>query len=125
MILFYIRIKFLLVYLIQYTNALTNISGRSQGDLPSDPLFITTRLLSDALSRLRIFVFGLDPMQWLLYRDRNVLYRSQICCLAILKSSVGVGMLIYYSNLYKIIKTKFIPSKIFILNIAMSITLQI
>ena len=60
-------------------------------DVSKDPLFITTRLLSDALTRLRIFVFGLDPMQWLSWRDRNVLYTSQICCLAVLKASVGVG----------------------------------
>ena len=60
-------------------------------DVSKDPLSITTRLLSDALTRLRIFVFGLDPMQWLSWRDRNVLYTSQICCLAVLKASVGVG----------------------------------
>ena len=73
------------------------ISGRIPGCNPvgssADPLLVTTRLLSDALTRLRIFVFGLDPMQWLSWRDRNVLYTSQICCLAILKASVGVGML--------------------------------
>ena len=64
------------------------------GDSSSDPLFVTTRLLSDALIRLKTFVYGLDPMQWLIMRDRNVLYTSQICCLAILKASVAVGRFI-------------------------------
>ena len=76
------------------------VSGRNQGMMngessSDDPLFITTRLLSDALTRLRIFVFGLDPMQWLSLRDRNCLYTSQICCLAILKSSVAIGKFIF------------------------------
>ena len=72
------------------------MNGESSAD---DPLFITTRLLSDALTRLRIFVFGLDPMQWLSLRDRNCLYTSQICCLAILKSSVAVGKSIFQLEL--------------------------
>ena len=68
-------------------------SGQLSPNENADPLYVTTHLLSDALARLRIFVFGLDPMQWLLGRDRNILYTSQICCLAILKASVGVGEL--------------------------------
>ena len=81
------------------TDKLIFIIGRNQGIMNGessvdDPLFITTRLLSDALTRLRIFVFGLDPMQWLSLRDRNCLYTSQICCLAILKSSVAIGKIL-------------------------------
>ena len=75
-------------------------------DVSKDPLFITTRLLSDALTRLRIFVFGLDPMQWLSWRDRNVLYTSQICCLAVLKASVGVGT---YTCILELFHSIFIP----------------
>ena len=79
-------------------------------DVSKDPLFITTRLLSDALTRLRIFVFGLDPMQWLSWRDRNVLYTSQICCLAVLKASVGVGTYTCILELcYSIFITSYIP----------------
>ena len=76
-------------------------------DVSKDPLFITTRLLSDALTRLRIFVFGLDPMQWLSWRDRNVLYTSQICCLAVLKASVGVGT---YTCILELFHSIFITS---------------
>ena len=83
----------------QLIDVLNFIIGRNQGIMNGessvdDPLFITTRLLSDALTRLRIFVFGLDPMQWLSLRDRNCLYTSQICCLAILKSSVAIGKIL-------------------------------
>ena len=82
-------VEFLILVISKY------VSGQNPSlqndDVSKDPLFITTRLLSDALTRLRIFVFGLDPMQWLSWRDRNVLYTSQICCLAVLKASVGVG----------------------------------
>ena len=78
-------------------------------DVSKDPLFITTRLLSDALTRLRIFVFGLDPMQWLSWRDRNVLYTSQICCLAVLKASVGVGT---YNSILELCHSILIPVNI-------------
>lgn len=57
-----------------------------------DPLVVTTRLLSDSLTRLRIFVFGLDPINWLLWPDRNVLYSTQICSLSIFKASVSVDL---------------------------------
>ena len=50
-----------------------------------DPLLITTRLLSDALTRLKFFLFGLEPMNWLHWMDRNILYSSGVCAVAILK----------------------------------------
>ena len=40
-----------------------------------DPLLITTRLITDSLARLRIFVHSLDPMNWLMWHDRHILYR--------------------------------------------------
>ncbi len=50
-----------------------------------DPLLITTRLLADAITRLRIFLFGLEPMTWLSWVDRNILYAAGVCAVAILK----------------------------------------
>ena len=35
-----------------------------------DPLLITTRLLQDALTRLKLFLFGLEPMAWLAWPDQ-------------------------------------------------------
>lgn len=57
-----------------------------------DPLKVTTKLLTDSLVRLRIFLYSLDSFHWLTSHDRNVLYNSQVCCLAILKASLGVKM---------------------------------
>ena len=57
-----------------------------------DPLFITTRLLGDSLARLRIFVHSLDPMNWLLWPDRNVLYCQNVCIMSVLKAAVSVNL---------------------------------
>lgn len=58
----------------------------------SDPLGVTSRLLGDALGRLRLFLFSLEPMSWLSWRDRHALYRSHLCCAAILKASAVVDL---------------------------------
>lgn len=55
-----------------------------------DPLLITTKLIADALTRLRIFLFNLEPMQWLPWPDRCVLYNSHVCCISILKACASV-----------------------------------
>jgi len=57
-----------------------------------DPLFITTRLLGDSLARLRIFVHSLDPMNWLIWPDRNALYSQNVCILSVLKAAVSVNL---------------------------------
>ena len=57
-----------------------------------DPLFITTRLLGDSLARLRIFVHSLDPMNWLLWHDRNILYCQNVCIMSVLKAAVSVNL---------------------------------
>ena len=57
-----------------------------------DPLLVTTRLLSDSLARLRVFVNALDPMEWLAYYDRNVLYGNNVCTLSVFKAAVSVNL---------------------------------
>ena len=57
-----------------------------------DPLFEATYLLSDSLARMRLFVFNLDPMQWLSPIDRFTLYSSGACNLSIIRASVGVDI---------------------------------
>ena len=57
-----------------------------------DPLLVTTRLLSDSLTRLRIFVHSLEPMDWLSWNDRNVLYSSNVCTLSVFKTAVSVNL---------------------------------
>ena len=57
-----------------------------------DPLLVTTRLLSDSLTRLRVFVNALDPMEWLAYYDRNVLYGNNVCTLSVFKAAVSVNL---------------------------------
>ena len=51
----------------------------------SDPLYVTTRLLADTLERLRLFLVSLEPMGWLAWQDRKMLYNAQLCTVAILK----------------------------------------
>lgn len=57
-----------------------------------DPLLVTTRLLGDSLTRLRIFVHGLDPMNWLMWHDRNILYNNNVCTLSVFKAAVSVNL---------------------------------
>ena len=57
-----------------------------------DPLGITTRLLSDTLARLKVFLTTLDPMQWLSVHDQRVLYNSQLCTVAILRAATCVNL---------------------------------
>lgn len=58
----------------------------------TDPLYVTTKLLSDTLCRLKIFLMSLDPMQWLHPHDQRILYNSQICSVAILKAATCVNL---------------------------------
>ena len=51
----------------------------------SDPLYVTTRLLADTLERLRLFLVSLEPMGWLAWQDRKMLYNAQLCTVAIIK----------------------------------------
>ena len=57
-----------------------------------DPLLITTRLITDSLARLRIFVHSLDPMNWLMYTDRHLLYSYNVCILSVFKAAVSVNL---------------------------------
>jgi len=57
-----------------------------------DPLLVATQLLADSLSRLRVFLFGLETIGLLTCHDRVLLYADNICCLAILKASVGLDL---------------------------------
>ena len=41
---------------------------------------------------MRIFLFNLDPMNWLTFPDRDVLYNSNVCAMAIMKASVGLNL---------------------------------
>lgn len=57
-----------------------------------DPLSITTRLISDSLARLRIFVHSLDPMNWLHWHDSQFLYCNNVCVLSVFKAAVSVNL---------------------------------
>ena len=57
-----------------------------------DPLLITTRLITDSLARLRIFVHSLDPMNWLMWNDRHILYSNNVCILSVFKAAVSVNL---------------------------------
>jgi len=57
-----------------------------------DPLLITTRLLGDSLTRLKIFVQSLDPMNWLVWCDRDLLYSNNVCTLSVFKAAVSVNL---------------------------------
>lgn len=57
-----------------------------------DPLLVATQLLGDSLTRLRVFLFGLETIGLLTCHDRVLLYADNICCLAILKASVGLDL---------------------------------
>ncbi len=52
-----------------------------------DPLLITTRLLTDALTRLRLFLLSLPPTRWLSLSDRRALYASNVCVVSILRAT--------------------------------------
>ena len=66
--------------------------ARSGAAATEDPLMVTTRLLSDAQGRLRLFLSSLDPMGWLHERDRRGLYSAHVCSAAILKSASCVDV---------------------------------
>ena len=57
-----------------------------------DPLLITTRLLSDALSRLRIFLLDLAPTRWLAAPDRAALYSANVCVVSVLRAAAGADL---------------------------------
>jgi len=57
-----------------------------------DPLLVATRLLTDSLSRLRVFLSGLETFNFLAVSDRNTLYGQNVCCLTILKASIGLDL---------------------------------
>jgi len=57
-----------------------------------DPLLVATRLLTDSLSRLRVFLTGLDTFNFLSVSDRTSLYGQNVCCLTILKASIGLDL---------------------------------
>eukprot|EP00090_Calanus_glacialis_P000847 TRINITY_DN10598_c0_g1_i1.p1 TRINITY_DN10598_c0_g1~~TRINITY_DN10598_c0_g1_i1.p1 ORF type:complete len:473 (+),score=138.14 TRINITY_DN10598_c0_g1_i1:101-1519(+) len=57
-----------------------------------DPLLVATRLLTDSLSRLRVFLSGLETFNLLSVSDRNTLYGQNVCCLTILKASIGLDL---------------------------------
>ena len=85
--------KCLQIYQIYQTSIVLNavdISGPLGPRL--DPLLVATRLLTDSLSRLRVFLSGLDSMGWVTGRDKVTLYNTNICGLAILKASVGLDL---------------------------------
>ena len=65
---------------------------RSGAAATEDPLMVTTRLLSDALARLRLFLSSLDPMGWLNERDKRGLYAAHACTAAILKAASCVDV---------------------------------
>ena len=57
-----------------------------------DPLLVATRLLTDSLSRLRVFLSGLETFNLLSVGDRNTLYGQNVCCLTIMKASIGLDL---------------------------------
>jgi len=57
-----------------------------------DPLLVATRLLTDSLSRLRVFLSGLETFNFLSVTDRNTLYGQNVCCLTIMKASIGLDL---------------------------------
>ncbi|XP_040573883.1 uncharacterized protein [Lepeophtheirus salmonis] len=54
-----------------------------------DPLCTTIALLKSSLTRMKGFLFSLDPMKWLPFHDRLGLYNTHACTVAILRASVG------------------------------------
>jgi len=58
----------------------------------ADPLLVATQLLTDSLSRLRVFLSGLDTCSVLSPVDRNLLYSENACSLSILKASLGLNL---------------------------------
>ena len=60
--------------------------------IPPDSLLLATRLLSDSLSRVRLFLSGIDTFNCLSASDRAILYRYNVCSIQILKASLGVDL---------------------------------
>ena len=54
-----------------------------------DSLVLATRLLSEAVARMRLFLSGLDTFNSLSPGDRATLYRHNVCSIQILKSSLS------------------------------------
>jgi hypothetical protein len=75
----------------------------------SDPLYVTTRLLTDTLARLKLFLQGLEPMGWLVHHDKQMLYNTQLCTTAILKVR---RFIIHYVKIYKIFFINFSLKKL-------------
>ena len=55
-----------------------------------DSLVLATRLLSEAVARMRLFLSGLDTFNSLTPGDRSTLYRHNVCSMQILKSSLSM-----------------------------------
>ena len=60
-----------------------------------DSLVLATRLLSEAVARMRLFLSGLDTFNSLTPGDRATLYRHNVCSMQILKSSLSMLSLIF------------------------------
>ena len=56
-----------------------------------DSLVLATRLLSEAVARMRLFLSGLDTFNSLSPGDRATLYRHNVCSIQILKSSLSMS----------------------------------
>ena len=79
----------------QYQHCLSVIPATPHNhayQIPADSLLLATRLLSDSLSRVRLFLSGLDTFNCLSPSDRAILYRYNVCSIQILKASLGIDL---------------------------------
>ena len=68
-----------------------NVNSRHP-ELETDNLALVTRLLSQAVARMRIFLSSLDSFNCLTPCDRATLYRHNICTIQIMKAAISVDL---------------------------------
>ena len=64
----------------------------SPGHKSHDNLMISTKMLSDSITRLRLFITGQDTFTSLSPADRATLYRHSVASLQILKAGINVDL---------------------------------
>ena len=77
----------------QYQHSLATFPpAPSRPDCESDNLEMVTRLLAQAVARMRFFLSSLDSFSCLSPGDRAALYRHNICSCQILKAAISVDL---------------------------------
>ena len=76
----------------QYQHSVAAVPPSQYRDCEADSLLLVTRLLAQAVTRMRFFLSSLDSFNCLTPGDRATLYRHNICSVQIMKASISIDL---------------------------------